>query len=83
MSIQQQRREYAQTALEEYCNSVWRGKSLSDLPKGDHRDLVADLIGDLLHYARNQRLEPEKRISQAVNNFNSETLGKEIDLALL
>lgn len=79
MPTNKDRAAWAETALEAFMSQVYIGpeKSLARLHQGDHRDMIGDLITDLLHYATEQGFDPQEILAGAQSLYEQERLEDE------
>lgn len=71
----QQRAAWAQEALAVFTTRTFSGDHPDTMHRDDLQDAIADLIADLLHYARAAGFEPHQIADRGRANFIMEEAG--------
>lgn len=67
-----ERAEAAYNALTTFTIEMYGGRVARELPREDRTTAIYDLITDLMHYARLQRIDPDALLVSAQRQFDYE-----------
>lgn len=67
-----ERAEAAEKALHQFTVNMYGDRAPHELPKADRATAIYDLVTDLLHYARLNRIKPDEIMVNAQRQFDYE-----------
>lgn len=73
MATNRQRAAWAERALDTFTRETYGGRSASDLRRDDRTTAIYDLVTDLLHYARLNRVKADDILANARRQYDHES----------
>lgn len=71
------RARWAQGAVNAFSVATRFGRTFNKLHRDDKADLVSDLLCDLMHFCKQNKIDFDKALKQGLQNFNIERTGTE------